>query len=108
MIRTGLSFSRSPRVPRGPGARRARLDPSRIVTGPERRDPPRGHARRGDQRHHHHRDPGTIEKGTIIIRNGKIAAIGKDLAIPAGAQVIDGTGKYVMPGIIDAHSHSSG
>jgi imidazolonepropionase-like amidohydrolase len=51
---------------------------------------------------------GTIEKGTIIIRNGKIAAIGKDLAIPAGAQVIDGTGKYVMPGIIDAHSHSSG
>ena len=51
---------------------------------------------------------GTIEKGTIIIRNGKIAAVGKDLAIPAGAQVIDGTGKYVMPGIIDAHSHSSG
>lgn len=51
---------------------------------------------------------GTIEKGTIIIRNGKIAAIGKDLAIPAGAQVIDGAGKYVMPGIIDAHSHSSG
>ena len=51
---------------------------------------------------------GTIEKGTIIIRNGKIAAVVKDLAIPAGAQVIDGAGKYVMPGIIDAHSHSSG
>ena len=51
---------------------------------------------------------GTIEKGTIIIRNGKIAAIGKDLAVPAGAQVIDGNGKYVMPGIIDEHSHSSG
>ncbi len=51
---------------------------------------------------------GTIEKGTILIRNGKIAAVGKDIAIPAGAQVIDGTGKYVMPGIIDAHSHSSG
>ena len=50
---------------------------------------------------------GTIENGTIIIRNGKIAAIGKDLAVPAGAQVIDGKGKYVMPGIIDAHSHSS-
>lgn len=51
---------------------------------------------------------GTIEKGTILIRNGKIAAVGKDLTVPAGAQVIDGTGKYVMPGIIDAHSHSSG
>jgi imidazolonepropionase-like amidohydrolase len=51
---------------------------------------------------------GTIEKGTIIIRNGKIAAIGKDLAVPAGAQLIDGNGKYVMPGIIDAHSHSAG
>jgi imidazolonepropionase-like amidohydrolase len=51
---------------------------------------------------------GTIEKGTIVIRNGKIAAIGKDLAIPEGAQVIDGNGKYVMPGIIDAHSHSAG
>jgi imidazolonepropionase-like amidohydrolase len=51
---------------------------------------------------------GTIEKGTIVIRNGKIAAIGKDVAVPAGAQVIDGNGKYVMPGIIDAHSHSAG
>jgi imidazolonepropionase-like amidohydrolase len=51
---------------------------------------------------------GTIEKGTVLIRNGKIAAIGKDLAVPAGAQVIDGNGKYVMPGIIDAHSHSAG
>jgi len=50
---------------------------------------------------------GTIEKGTIVIRNGKIAAIGKDLAVPAGAQVIDANGKYVMPGIIDAHSHSA-
>jgi imidazolonepropionase-like amidohydrolase len=50
---------------------------------------------------------GTIEKGTILIRNGKIAAIGKDLAVPAGAQVIDANGKYVMPGIIDAHSHSA-
>jgi len=51
---------------------------------------------------------GTIEKGTILIRNGKISAIGKDVAVPAGAQVIDGNGKFVMPGIIDAHSHSAG
>ncbi len=51
---------------------------------------------------------GTIEKGTILIRDGKIAAVGSNVTVPAGAQVIDGTGKYVMPGIIDAHSHSAG
>jgi imidazolonepropionase-like amidohydrolase len=50
---------------------------------------------------------GTIENGTVLIRNGKIAAVGKDLAVPAGARIIDGNGKYVMPGIIDAHSHSA-
>ena len=50
---------------------------------------------------------GTIEKGTIIIRDGKIAAVGADVAVPAGAQIIDATGKFVTPGIIDAHSHSS-
>jgi imidazolonepropionase-like amidohydrolase len=50
---------------------------------------------------------GTIEKGTVLIRNGKIAAVGTDVAVPAGAQVIDGTGRYVIPGIIDAHSHSA-
>ena len=50
---------------------------------------------------------GTIEKGTIVIRDGKIAAVGADVAVPTGAKVIDGTGKYVTPGIIDAHSHSA-
>ena len=48
---------------------------------------------------------GTKEETDVLIRNGKIAAIGKDLSAPSGAQVIDATGKYVMPGIIDAHSH---
>jgi imidazolonepropionase-like amidohydrolase len=50
---------------------------------------------------------GTIEKGTVLIRNGKIAAVGANVSVPAGAQVIDGTGRYVIPGIIDAHSHSA-
>jgi imidazolonepropionase-like amidohydrolase len=50
---------------------------------------------------------GTIERGTIVIRDGKIAAVGADVRVPAGAQVIDGTGKFVTPGIIDAHSHSA-
>jgi imidazolonepropionase-like amidohydrolase len=49
---------------------------------------------------------GTIEKGTILIRDGKIAAVGADVGVPAGAEVIDGTGRYITPGIIDAHSHS--
>ena len=40
------------------------------------------------------------------MQNGKIAQIGKNLSAPAGAQVIDATGKYVMPGIIDPHSHT--
>ena len=48
---------------------------------------------------------GTIEKGTILIRNGKIAAVGANVDVPRGATEIDGTGRFVMPGIIDAHSH---
>ncbi len=48
---------------------------------------------------------GTIEKGSILIRDGKIADISTNLKVPAGATVIDATGKYVMPGIIDCHSH---
>jgi imidazolonepropionase-like amidohydrolase len=48
---------------------------------------------------------GTINNGTIVMRDGKIAAIGANAQIPQGAEVIDGTGKFVSPGIIDAHSH---
>lgn len=46
-----------------------------------------------------------IAHGSILIENGKITAVGTDLQAPAGAQVIDGTGKFVTPGIIDIHSH---
>ena len=48
---------------------------------------------------------GTINNGTIVMRDGKIAAIGTNVQIPAGATVVDGTGKFVTPGLIDAHSH---
>lgn len=48
---------------------------------------------------------GTIPNGTIVLSNGKITAVGANVSVPAGAQVIDGTGKFVSPGIIDAHSH---
>jgi len=42
----------------------------------------------------------------VLLRNGKIAAIGKNLNASPNARIIDATGKYVMPGIIDCHSHS--
>jgi imidazolonepropionase-like amidohydrolase len=48
---------------------------------------------------------GKIEGGSVLIHNGKIAAYGKTVNAPAGAQVIDATGKFVMPGIIDSHAH---
>jgi imidazolonepropionase-like amidohydrolase len=48
---------------------------------------------------------GTIENGDVLIRDGKIAEVGKGLTAPEGAKVIDATGLYVMPGIIDCHSH---
>ena len=50
---------------------------------------------------------GDIPAGTIVVRGGKITAVGANVAIPAGMRVIDGTGKFVMPGIIDAHSHAA-
>src|SRR5438105_12125327 len=50
---------------------------------------------------------GTIQHGTVLIRDGRIAEVGAAVAVPAGAQVIDGTGRYVTPGIIDAHSHTA-
>jgi len=48
---------------------------------------------------------GKIENGSIYIHNGKIAAVGQSVNAPAGATVIDAAGKFVMPGIIDPHSH---
>lgn len=51
---------------------------------------------------------GTLPATDILIRNGKIAAVGQNLKTNSTARVIviDATSKYVMPGIIDAHSHS--
>jgi imidazolonepropionase-like amidohydrolase len=49
---------------------------------------------------------GTIQNGTIVLRDGKIAAVGgSDTAIPAGADIVEAKGRFVTPGIIDAHSH---
>ncbi|MBV8580221.1 MAG: amidohydrolase family protein [Candidatus Eremiobacteraeota bacterium] len=46
-----------------------------------------------------------IHNGSILLQDGKIAAVGADVAAPAGAVVIDGRGKFVTPGIVDVHSH---
>ena len=50
----------------------------------------------------------TIENGSVLIRDGKVAQIGSNLSAPSGVEVIDASGKYVMPGIIDHHSHIGG
>jgi imidazolonepropionase-like amidohydrolase len=49
---------------------------------------------------------GTLTGSDILIRKGKITAIGTNLRAEAPVRIIDATGKYVMPGIVDCHSHS--
>jgi imidazolonepropionase-like amidohydrolase len=48
---------------------------------------------------------GTFERGTVLIEDGRIVAVGAQVEIPAGAEVYDATGKVVVPGLIDAHCH---
>ncbi len=48
---------------------------------------------------------GTLTETDVLVKDGKIAQIGKNIAAPQGVKVIDAKGLFVMPGIIDAHSH---
>ncbi len=50
---------------------------------------------------------GTIPNGTVIVRGRRILAVGAGIPVPPGTAVINATGQYVMPGIIDAHSHTA-
>jgi imidazolonepropionase-like amidohydrolase len=46
-----------------------------------------------------------IENGTVVVRDGRISAVGTDVRVPSGIEVFDVAGGHVIPGIIDAHSH---
>lgn len=46
-----------------------------------------------------------IPNGTVVLRGGKIVAVGADVSVPAGAEIIDARGKFVLPGVVDAISH---
>lgn len=48
---------------------------------------------------------GTLDNADVLMRDGKIERVGAGLEAPQGAVVVDATGKFVTPGIIDAHSH---
>src|SRR4029077_19332378 len=48
---------------------------------------------------------GTIAHGSVLIKDGKIAEVGASVKAPKDAQVIDAAGQFVIPGIIDCHSH---
>jgi imidazolonepropionase-like amidohydrolase len=47
----------------------------------------------------------TIDGGVLLIRGGKIAALGKDVAVPAGARVVEAASSFIMPGLIDAFTN---
>lgn len=46
-----------------------------------------------------------IEGGTVLIRDGRIEAVGADVVVPDGATVVDATGRWVLPGFVEAHGH---
>lgn len=51
-----------------------------------------------------------IEEGVLVVEDGRIAAVGdrRSITVPSGARVIDVTGKVLMPGLVDTHSHVGG
>ncbi|WP_203757790.1 amidohydrolase [Cellulomonas chitinilytica] len=46
-----------------------------------------------------------IDGGTVVVTDGRITAVGADVAVPSGAHVIDATGRWVLPGFVEAHGH---
>lgn len=50
---------------------------------------------------------GKLDNADVLVRSGKIAEVGQNITAPDDAVIIDGKGKHITPGIIDAHSHSA-
>jgi imidazolonepropionase-like amidohydrolase len=50
-------------------------------------------------------DGDPIDGGTVLIQDGKIAAVGRDIEIPPGTPVVDAAGGWVLPGFVEAHGH---
>ncbi len=48
----------------------------------------------------------TLDRATVVVRDGRIVAVGADAAVPDGVEVIDGSGGTLLPGLIDAHTHT--
>jgi imidazolonepropionase-like amidohydrolase len=46
-----------------------------------------------------------IDRGTVLVADGKITAVGADVAVPDGTEVIDAAGSWLLPGFIEAHGH---
>lgn len=49
---------------------------------------------------------GIIERGDVLVQDGKIAAVGPELPVPAEAEVIEAEGRVLMPGFVDCHTHA--
>ena len=49
---------------------------------------------------------GVIARGDVLVADGKIAAVGAELAVPEGAEVIEADGRVLMPGFVDCHTHA--
>lgn len=47
----------------------------------------------------------TVEPGTVLVLDGRIAAVGASAEIPDGVPVVDATGRWVLPGFVEAHAH---
>ena len=50
-------------------------------------------------------DGDVVEGGTVLVVDGKVAAVGRDVAVPDGVRVVDATGRWVLPGFVEAHAH---
>ena len=51
---------------------------------------------------------GIIQNGVVLVKDGKIEKVGKDITIPAGYTVIDASEDWLLPGMVDIHSHAGG